>query len=85
MLTELLRSMAEIGPGIIWVFIFIAAIVAVFVIYIGITLWATLRATDAEQQKVCYQIFNDLVDLFRRKRRRRKRRRCKECSRRGHK
>jgi len=35
--------LAEIGPGVIWVFIFIAATVDVFVIYIGIALWATLR------------------------------------------
>ena len=41
MLAELLRLLAEIGPGVIWVFIFIAAVVAVFVVYIGIALWAT--------------------------------------------
>ena len=70
MLAELLRSVAEIGPGVIWVFIFIAAIVAVFVIYIGIALWATLRAKDTEQQKVRYQVFHDLLDLFGRGRRR---------------
>jgi hypothetical protein len=64
-LAELLRLLAEIGPGVIWVFIFIAAIVAVFVIYIGIALWATLYAKDAAQQKVRYQIFRDLIGLFR--------------------
>ena len=64
MLAELLRLLAEIGPGVIWVFIFIAAIVAVFVIYIGIALWATLRAKDTKQQKVRYQVFHDLLDLF---------------------
>ena len=70
MLAELLRLLAEIGPGVIWVFIFIAAIVAVFVIYTGIALWATLRAKDTEQQKVRYQIFHDLLVLFSRRGRR---------------
>jgi hypothetical protein len=59
----------EIGPGVIWVFIFTAAVVAVFVLYTGIALWATLRARDPEQQQVRYQVFHDLLDLFRRRRR----------------
>lgn len=66
MLTELFRLMAALGPQFIWVFIFIAAIVVVFVLYVGVALWATLRAKDAEQRKVRYQIFRDLLDLFRR-------------------
>ena len=69
MLTELLRILAEIGPGVVWVIIFIAAVVAVFILYIGVALWATLRAKDAEQRKVRYQIFHDLLDLFLRGRR----------------
>jgi hypothetical protein len=64
-LTELLRLLAENCPGIIWVFIFIAAIVTVFVAYIGIALWATLRARDAGQRQVRYQVLHDLLDLFR--------------------
>lgn len=67
MLAELLRLLAGIGPGVVWVFIFIAAVVAVFVLYIGIALWATLRARDSEQRQVRYQIFHDLLDLFRRR------------------
>jgi hypothetical protein len=65
-LTEFLRLMAALGPQVVWVFIFIAAIVAVFVLYIGIAIWATLRAPDSEQREVRYQIFRDLLDLFRR-------------------
>jgi len=61
--------LAELGPGVIWVFIFIAVIVAVFVIYTGIALWAALRAKDVQQQKVRYQVFHDLLDLFGRGRR----------------
>ena len=72
MLAELLRLIAEIGPQVIWVFIFIAAVVAIFVLYIGIAIWATLRAPDLPQQKVRYQIFRDLLDLFRRGRGNRK-------------
>jgi hypothetical protein len=68
-LAELLRLLAEIGPGVIWVFIFIAAVVAVFVLYIGIALWATLRAKDPDQRTVRYQVFHDLLDLFLRGRR----------------
>ncbi|HYW82172.1 MAG TPA: hypothetical protein VFB30_02880 [Spirochaetia bacterium] len=66
MLPELLRLLAEIGPGAIWVFTFIAVIVAVFVVYIGIAMRAILRAQDTEQRKVLYQVFRDLLDLFRR-------------------
>ncbi len=46
MLVELLRLLAEIGPGVIWVFIFTAVIVTVFVAFVGIALWATMRAKD---------------------------------------
>jgi hypothetical protein len=61
--------MVEIGPQVIWVFIFIATIVAVFVLYVGIALWVTLCAKDPRQQKISYQVFRDLLDLFRRGRR----------------
>lgn len=66
MLTEFFRLMAALGPQMIWVFIFIAAIVAVFVLYIGIAIRATLRARDPGEREIRYQIFRDLLDLFRR-------------------
>jgi len=66
----LLRLLAEKGPQVIWVLIFIAAMVAVFVIYTGIAMWATLRAQNPEQRQVRYRIFRDLLDLFRRGKRR---------------
>ena len=69
MVAEFLRVMAEIGPQVAWVFIFIAAMMAVFVLYVGIALWVTLRAKDPRQQKISYQVFRDLLDLFRRGRR----------------
>jgi hypothetical protein len=60
---------AEAGPGAIWMARFMALVVAVFVLYLGIALWATLRAHDPEQRQICYQIFRDLLDLFRPRRR----------------
>jgi hypothetical protein len=68
-LAELLRLLAEIGPGIIWVLIFIAAVIAVFVLYVGIALVAALFAKDPGQQKVRRKILRDLLRLFRCKRR----------------
>lgn len=70
MLAELLRLLAEIGPQIIWVFIFIATMVAVFVIYTGIALHAVLRPRDPRQQEINYRVFRDLLDLFHRGRNR---------------
>ncbi len=69
MLAELLRLLAEIGPGAIWVLFFIAAVIAVFVLYVGIALVAALLAKDPEQQKVRCKILRDLLWLFRRRRR----------------
>lgn len=54
---ELLVSLsAEVGPAAIWIAIFCAAVVAVFVLYVGIALWAALRAHGPEQY-IRYQIF----------------------------
>jgi hypothetical protein len=58
--------MTEIGPRIIWIFIFIMALVATFVMYVGIALWVTLRTRDPSRQKISYQAFRDLLDLFHR-------------------
>ena len=67
MLDALLRLSAEFGPMASWFLIFIAAVVAVFLAYVGIALWALLRATDPEQRQVRYQVFSDLLGLFRRR------------------
>jgi hypothetical protein len=63
------RLLADIGPGATWAAIFLAAIVAVFVFYIGVAMLATLRAHDPEQIKIRYRIFSDLLALFCRRRR----------------
>jgi hypothetical protein len=67
MLEMLLRTLAELGPTARWLAIFFAAVVAVFVLYVGIALHAVLSATDAEQRKVRYEVFKDLLGLFKRR------------------
>jgi hypothetical protein len=65
----LLRSVAEAGPAAIWIIVFCAAVVAAFVVFIGIAMKATLDASDPRQQQIRYQVFRDLIDLFRGRRR----------------
>jgi hypothetical protein len=69
-LDVLLRMSAELGPVANWIAIFIAAVIAVFVLYLGIALHAVLRASDKEQREVRYQVFRDLLHWFDRGRRR---------------
>jgi hypothetical protein len=59
---EILRLLVAIGATASWIGIFVAAIIAVFVAYIGIAMWATFHASDPEQQKVRYTVFRDLVE-----------------------
>jgi hypothetical protein len=63
------RLLTDIGPGATWAAMFLAAIVAVFVFYIGVAMLATLHAHDPEQMKIRYRIFSDLLTLFCRRRR----------------
>ena len=70
MLELLLRLLAEVGPSATWIAKFCAAVVAVFVLYVGIAIWATIVTRDPEQRNVRYQVFRDLLELFRRRRRR---------------
>ena len=60
----LLRLLAAAGATANWIIIFIAAIVVVFVGYLGIALYATLRAVDPGQRQVLYQVFSDLLGWF---------------------
>jgi hypothetical protein len=60
----LLRLLAEAGPTVSWIIFFIAAIVAVFVVYIGIAMWAIIRARDPEERKIRYEVFRDLLRAF---------------------
>jgi len=63
-LDVLLRLLAEAGPTVSWIIIFVAATVAVFVLYIGIAMYATLQAHDPQEQRIRYRIFHDLLGLF---------------------
>jgi hypothetical protein len=66
----LLRLAAEVGPGAIWIVVFIMVTITVFVVYTGIALLAVLSTKDPVQTEVRYQIFHDLLELFDRRRRR---------------
>jgi hypothetical protein len=66
-LEGVLRILAEVGPETTWAIVFSTAFIAVFVLYVGIALVATLRARDPQQQTIRYQVFRDLLELFRRR------------------
>jgi len=70
MLEILPRLTAEAGSAATWIAVFAALMVAVFVLYVGIAMHATLHARDPEQTKIRYQIFRDLLALFSFRRRR---------------
>ena len=48
---------------------FLAAIIAVFALYVGVALFATLRADDDKHQEICHQVLRDLLELFGRRHR----------------
>jgi len=65
MFDTLFRAVTGLGPDAVWIAKFCAVIVAVFVLYIGIAMWATLCAPDPDARNVRYQMFRDPLDLFR--------------------
>ncbi len=65
MLEVVLRQLVEMGP---WALVFAAVMVAVFAVYVGIAMIATVASRDPRRTKVRYQVFRDLLDLFRRRR-----------------
>jgi hypothetical protein len=67
---ELLHTLTEVGVAASWVGTIIAAVVVIFVLYVGIALYAVLHASDEKQQKVRYRVFRDLLKVFVRGRRR---------------
>lgn len=64
LLETLFRLLAGLGPRAFWIVVIFGGLAAVFVLYIGIAMRATLRARDPQQQQLRYQIFRDLLDLF---------------------
>lgn len=63
-----LRQLVEMGPAAGWILAFAVAMVAVFVLYVGVAMVATLVTRTPRKTKVRYQVFTDLLDLFRRRR-----------------
>ena len=61
MVNVCLQELAKLGPAATWFVSLCAAVVAVFVLYVGIVLRAVLRASDQEQRQLLYEIFRDLL------------------------
>lgn len=68
----MVRVLADIGPAAIWLGGSTLGLLVALVAYIGIAMYATLRASDAEQRTIRYRMFCDLLglvrDIFRRQR-----------------
>lgn len=69
MLDALPRPLAAVGPAS-WIAIIMAATMTIFVLYIGIAMYATLCAKDPQQREIRYRVFRDLLKPFIRGRRR---------------
>ncbi|MBB5631492.1 hypothetical protein [Sphaerisporangium krabiense] len=67
MASLLFQALAELAPVATWVAVFVAAIIAVFTVYVGVAMLAALFATDERQAKLRYRVFRDLLLLFARK------------------
>ena len=65
MLEILLRLEAVAGPAAIWITVFCAAVIASVLIFIKNAMQAIFDATEPWQQQILYQVFRDLIDLFR--------------------
>ncbi|GIH78887.1 hypothetical protein [Planobispora longispora] len=65
----LLRVLAEMAPVAGWAATFLAAVIAAFVLYVGIAMIATLLTRDQKRVQIRYRVFRELLQLFRRSRR----------------
>ena len=64
MLEIFLRLQSEIGSGATWAVLFVAAVVAAFVVYVGVIIAAILIEEKPEKLSVLYRVLRDLLDLF---------------------
>ena len=62
--------MAAFGPTAARAAVFSAAVIAVFVVYVGIAMVVVLRTDDVRKAEIRYRVFRDLLRLFRRRGRR---------------
>jgi hypothetical protein len=60
-----LQAVPQLSSTATWFASFCAAAVTVLVVYVGIVLLAVLHASDREERQLLYEIFRDLLDLFR--------------------
>ncbi|WP_431919874.1 hypothetical protein [Nonomuraea jabiensis] len=65
----LFRLLVEMAPAVGWIAIFVAAVIALFALYLGIAMIATLLTRDQKRVRVRYQVFRELLRLFIRSRR----------------
>jgi hypothetical protein len=65
MFHPLLHVLAEVGPVILLIVGCIVCLIVTLVLYIGIAMWAVMRARDTQAQTVRYRVFRDLLNLVR--------------------
>jgi hypothetical protein len=65
MLEIFLRLQSEIGSGATWAGVILGAVVAAFVVYVGVIITAMLIVKDRDKLRLLYRVFRDLVELFR--------------------
>lgn len=74
MLDLLPHAPTDLGPGVIWIVIFLVGlytvVIAVFVRYIGKVLQALLDERDPEQRRILRDVLRELLEPFRRGKRR---------------
>lgn len=64
MLDMLPRLLAAAGAMASWISILVVAVVALFVIYIGVAMAAALLASDAKQQRIRLKILQSLLGIL---------------------
>jgi len=60
----MLRLATEVGTAASWIFNFIAAVTAVFALYVGAAMYAVYHAGDPDQRNIRYKVFRDLLRFF---------------------
>jgi hypothetical protein len=61
---------AAASPTAAWAAGFSAAVIATFVLYVGIAMVVVLRRVDELKTEIRYRVFHDLLELFHRRGRR---------------
>ena len=61
---------AAASPAAAWAAGFSAAVIATFVLYVGIAMVVVLRTVDERKVEIRYRVFRDLLELFYRRGRR---------------